>query len=87
VSYLGNGMGTGSRALYLLAGLVLCGLLAETGSAVTAAVAPGSLDQSSGAGGRVLTALGVGGGGASDAAPPPTSSGRDGQADMPCVVP
>jgi len=68
-SWLGNGTGTGKRALCLLAGLVSCGLLAgATPVGAAAAVVPGSLDQSFGTGGKVLTDLGVGGGVASDAA-------------------
>lgn len=61
MSYLGNGTGTGRRALYLLAGVLLCGLLVGTGSAgAAAAVTPGSLDQSFGVGGKVLTDIGAG---------------------------
>jgi hypothetical protein len=55
------------RALYLLAGLLSCGLLVAGGSVSAAAATAGSLDPSFGTGGKVLTDLGVGGGGASDA--------------------
>lgn len=68
VSYPGNAMRTGRRVLYLLAGLLSCGMFLGTSSAGAAAAAsPGSLDQSFGVGGKVLTDLGVGGGGAGDA--------------------
>src|ERR1700736_5985982 len=56
------------RALYLLAGLLSCGLLVAAGSVSAAAATAGSLDTSFGTGGKVLTDLGVGGGVASDAA-------------------
>lgn len=55
------------RALYLLAGLMSCGLLVAAGSVSAAAATAGSLDTSFGTGGKVLTDLGVGGGVASDA--------------------
>jgi len=56
--------------VYLLAGLLLCGLFAAAAPAGAAAAAtPGSLDTSFGTGGKVLTDLGVGvGGGVTDAA-------------------
>jgi uncharacterized delta-60 repeat protein len=57
------------RVLGLLAGTLTCGLLlAASPLGAAAAVAPGSLDQSFGTGGKVLTDLGVGGGVPSDAA-------------------
>ena len=55
------------RALYLLAGLMSCGLLVAAGWVSAAAATAGSLDTSFGTGGKVLTDLGVGGGVASDA--------------------
>jgi uncharacterized delta-60 repeat protein len=59
----------GKRARYVLACALSGGLLAVVSTvSATAAVAPGSLDQTFGNGGKVLTDLGVGGGVASDAA-------------------
>ena len=52
------------RALYLLAGLLSCGLLVAGGSVSAAASTPGSLDPTFGNGGKVLT---PGGGSATDA--------------------
>jgi hypothetical protein len=61
-------MGARKRALYLMAGLLSCGLLVAAGPAGAAAAAtPGSLDTTFGTGGKVLTDLGVGAGVASDA--------------------
>src|SRR5260370_21378480 len=58
----------GSRALCALTGMLSAGLLVVVGSVTAAAaVSPGSLDQSFGTGGKVLTDLGAGGGVASDA--------------------
>ncbi len=63
-----EGAKDGNRARYLLACALSGGLLAVVSSvSATAAVAPGSLDQTFGNGGKVLTDLGVGGGVASDA--------------------
>jgi uncharacterized delta-60 repeat protein len=55
------------RSLYALAGMLSAGLLMVGSVSAAAAAAPGSLDQSFGTGGKVLTDLGVGGGVASDA--------------------
>jgi uncharacterized delta-60 repeat protein len=56
------------RALCALTGMLSAGLLVVVGSVTAAAaVSPGSLDQSFGTGGKVLTDLGAGGGVASDA--------------------
>ena len=61
--------GTPKPALYLLAGLLVGGLLIAAGpvGAAAAAAGPGSLDPSFGTGGKVLTDLGVGGGAVTDA--------------------
>jgi uncharacterized delta-60 repeat protein len=57
------------RVLRALTGMLSAGLLVMAGSATAgAAASPGSLDQSFGTGGKVLTDLGAGGGVASDAA-------------------
>ena len=57
-----------NRALCALTGMLSAGLLVVVGSVTAAAaVSPGSLDQSFGTGGKVLTDLGAGGGVASDA--------------------
>src|SRR5260370_24942149 len=56
------------RALCALTGMLSAGLLVVVGSVTAgAALSPGSLDQSFGTGGKVLTDLGAGGGVASDA--------------------
>ncbi len=64
---LGTRIGIPGRALYLLAGLLSCGLLVAGSVSAAAAATAGSLDPSFGTGGKVLTDLGVGGGVASDA--------------------
>ena len=64
---LGTRIGIPGRALYLLAGLLSCGLLVASSVSAAAAATAGSLDPTFGTGGKVLTDLGVGGGVASDA--------------------